>query len=328
MIDKLTDIYVSTVSMFLNPNSNFYVLYLVAGLGAATVVAMRNASLAEALRQVFDPKVWGHRSAIADYVLTFLNNAIAIVGGTFGLIGAAAIANAGAGALASVFGPSPHWTAGLGATLAFTLATALAVDYGNYSRHLLQHRIPFLWELHKVHHAAEVLTPITTSRGHPIILILTIQYLAVFSGLVSAVFLYLYGGPVAEATIFGVNAVTLLFWSVLGGHLAHMNFWVMFPKPLSYIFYSPALHLIHHSKDPKHYDTNMGLIFSFWDRWGGTLYEPTQADRAGLEYGLGPADMEELRTVPQLLWTPIRNIGRMTVRALGGGRKSAIAAGE
>ncbi len=328
MTDYLENIYVSTLSMFLNPNSNFYWVYLLSGLAAALFIATRNSSLREALGKVFDRKVWSGQSPVADYFLTFFNNAMTVVGGTFGLIGAETIANGGASALASLFGPSPHWTAGVGATVAFTLAMALAIDFGNYSRHLLQHRIPFLWELHKVHHSAEVLNPITTSRGHPIILILTIQYLAIFSGLVSSVFLYLYGGPVAEVTIFGVNAVFLLFWTVFGGHLAHMNFWVMFPKPISYILYSPALHLIHHSKDPKHYDTNMGLIFSFWDRWAGTLYEPTESDRVGLEFGLEPADMAELRTIPQLLWTPLRNIGRMTVRAFAGQGGSVAAPGE
>ena len=34
------------------------------------------------------------------------------------------------------------------------------------------HRVPALWEFHKVHHSAEVLTPLTEWRQHPLELML------------------------------------------------------------------------------------------------------------------------------------------------------------
>ena len=37
-------------------------------------------------------------------------------------------------------------------------------DFAATWAHYLQHRVPILWELHKVHHSAEVMTPITSGR--------------------------------------------------------------------------------------------------------------------------------------------------------------------
>ena len=36
------------------------------------------------------------------------------------------------------------------------------ISYDTY--HLLQHRVPFMWELHKVHHSAEVMVGVTKDR--------------------------------------------------------------------------------------------------------------------------------------------------------------------
>jgi sterol desaturase/sphingolipid hydroxylase (fatty acid hydroxylase superfamily) len=41
-------------------------------------------------------------------------------------------------------------------------------DASRFLFHLASHRSPWLWELHKVHHSAEVLTPFTLYRLHPI----------------------------------------------------------------------------------------------------------------------------------------------------------------
>ncbi len=49
-----------------------------------------------------------------------------------------------------------------------TVILFLAYEFGYWLDHFLKHRIPALWELHKVHHTAEVLTPVTSFRMHPL----------------------------------------------------------------------------------------------------------------------------------------------------------------
>ena len=49
-----------------------------------------------------------------------------------------------------------------------TIVVFLAFELGYWFHHYLSHRIPFMWEFHKVHHTAEVLTPVTIFRVHPL----------------------------------------------------------------------------------------------------------------------------------------------------------------
>jgi sterol desaturase/sphingolipid hydroxylase (fatty acid hydroxylase superfamily) len=50
----------------------------------------------------------------------------------------------------------------------FTATMLIAYDISYYIYHVAQHRFPFLWELHKVHHSAEVMVGITKDRVHPL----------------------------------------------------------------------------------------------------------------------------------------------------------------
>ena len=189
-----------------------------------------------------------------------------------------------------------------------TLTSFVAMDFGNFYFHLLQHRSPLLWELHKVHHSAEVLTPLTALRVHPIAATLGSQFLAICAGVPASLYLYLYGNHVAELQVAGVNLFLFLWQTVLANNLAHSHVWVMYPRGVRQIFYSPALHLIHHSADPRHYGKNLGFALTLWDRLAGTLYWPAASDRKGLVLGLEADDMRELRTTGQLFLTPLRNI--------------------
>src|SRR5438094_778580 len=48
------------------------------------------------------------------------------------------------------------------------VALFLALEFAYWFDHYLSHKVPLLWEFHRVHHSAEVLTPFTNSRVHPI----------------------------------------------------------------------------------------------------------------------------------------------------------------
>lgn len=302
------------IDALLSPGSGFFWLYLVAAAGLALAVCAHRArerspgALLAAAREVFDPRVFFHRSAVVDYKFVYINSLISAAGIGLGIASVQAIAEWGAGGLTQVFGPSPALSPSLLAGVALTLSMALAFDFGNFYFHWLQHRIPFLWELHKVHHSAEVLTPLTALRVHPIAAVLGSQFIAICLGVPAAVFAYLYDGPVGEVTILGVNAMIFFWHTLLGNHLAHTQVWVMFPRGIREIFYSPALHLIHHSADPRHAGKNLGFCFAFWDRLAGTLYQPRDEERHGLVLGIDPEAMGELATTWQLYWTPIRNI--------------------
>ena len=71
--------------------------------------------------------------------------------------------------------------------------------------------------------------------------------------------------------------------------LGHSSLKVIYPKPLSLIYMSPALHLIHHSNNPDHYDKNFGIKFTFWDKLFNTYLDETHVKNI---YGYGVENTE------------------------------------
>src|SRR5258706_10642538 len=118
----------------------------------------------------FSARLWWHSSARADYRLYFSNALL------FPLIVApflfsdakfAALIDSTLGQQGPVIGPASTST-GIAERLIFTLIFFIAYDFGRFVAHSLLHDIPVLWEFHKVHHSAEVLTPLTAYRVHPV----------------------------------------------------------------------------------------------------------------------------------------------------------------
>lgn len=299
----------------LSPADRFFVGYLAVALVLAILVLRRDPhtgdprSSRELFASLFPRRVFLHASALLDYRFVLVNYFVVALLVAAMFLSAATTTGWFVTAIEAVVGPSPHAAApGIAASLVFTVALFMAMDFGNFLAHWLQHKIPWLWEFHKIHHSAEVLTPLTALRVHPVGEILTTQVIALCVGAVNAGFLYVYQGPVAQTTIAGVNALDFLYYTIGAYHLAHSHVWLMFPRILREIFLSPALHLIHHSVDIKHRDKNFAFTFTFWDRMFGTLYMPEDAEKDALVLGLGDGEEHDFKSVWQLYATPFRNL--------------------
>jgi sterol desaturase/sphingolipid hydroxylase (fatty acid hydroxylase superfamily) len=299
----------------LSPADRFFVGYLAVALLIAILVLRRDGrsgaprSPRELLASLFPRRVFLHASALLDYRFALVNYFVIALLVAAMFLNAATTTGWFVAALELVLGPNRHAaTPGVAAALVFTVAIFMAMDFGNFLAHWLQHKIPWLWEFHKIHHSAEVLTPITALRVHPVGEVLTTQVIALCAGAVNGVFFYVYQGPVAQMTIAGVNALDFLYYTVGAYHLAHSHVWLMFPRGFREIFLSPALHLIHHSVDLKHRDKNFAFTFTFWDRLFGTLYMPEDAEKDTLVLGLGDGEEQDFRSVWQLYATPFRNL--------------------
>jgi sterol desaturase/sphingolipid hydroxylase (fatty acid hydroxylase superfamily) len=136
------------------------------------------------------------------------------------------------------------------------LAVALtvpALDLVSYGWHRANHRVPFLWRWHRVHHSDPAFTVSTSLRFHPGELLLSLPLR------LSAVVVL--GAPVAGVLVFEV-----LF--TLANAIVHGN--IAAPKPVedaaSRLFVTPALHRWHHTVVAADRDRNFGTIFSVWDR--------------------------------------------------------------
>lgn len=161
--------------------------------------------------------------------------------------------------------------------ISLTALSYLAIDFGFYLVHYLEHRIPILWKYHKVHHSATVLNPLTDFRSHPIQLALTLAVTSVFSSVVVGIFLYVNGTHVSEVNYLGVNIFNMLLFGFATA-LRHSHVWVSF-GPLSYLVISPAMHQIHHSCEDRHFNKNFSGNLAIWDWMFGTIYVPKARER-------------------------------------------------
>ncbi|BAY65520.1 sterol desaturase-like protein [Calothrix brevissima NIES-22] len=189
--------------------------------------------------------------------------------------------------------------------LIFSIFVALLGDFANFFYHYLAHKIPILWEFHKVHHSAEVITPLTVYRIHPIEMLLGNATIAIITSLGTGMWMYLFGTEMKEILIYGVSFEIFIFY-LAGYNLRHSHIWLAYPQWISHIFISPAQHQIHHSVDPKHYDKNFGYIFGFWDWIFGSLYVPSNYEK--LNFGLANGESIFFNSVFNLLLHPFRAI--------------------
>ena len=287
-----------------------YFLYLVSALVLAFWIYLSSRrSLASQEKGFFHfcfPKsVYLHPSAIVDYKYFFINKiAFALFLGAL-MLSSTAIATGTQSALGTLFPSITGFDVGptLAVGVALTLIVVVIQDFGVFLAHYLMHKVPLLWEFHKVHHSAQTLTPMTVYRMHPVDDILTGLISGFGMGLVYGVFAFLFSDAAQEIKILHLNAVVFVFY-LAGYNLRHSHIWLPLKGIWGRILISPAHHQIHHSSEIRHTDKNMGLIFGVWDWMFGTLYVPEQKEE--FRFGLHHQEDEEYQTVSALYFLPFK----------------------
>ena len=147
----------------------------------------------------------------------------------------------------------------------------LLLEFCDFFGHWISHK--FFWEeMHELHHSATEMTILSGSRNS----ILEKTVLGIIKAPMNILAILIIDQSIQQ----GIWSVFIL-WSIyqLGAeffnYLGHSSCKFIFPKPLSYIFLSPSLHWIHHSDNPKHFDKNLGAVFTIWDRIFGTYLDET-----------------------------------------------------
>ena len=294
------------------PSERIYWLYLGSALIIAFVVyfaayASKRAGLIKGfIAYCFPKKVFAHKSAIVDYKYFLINKITFTILFAPLIIGSVVVSGWSIDVLEFIWGAAePGGPPGVMTSVVITICAILAMDGAIFIAHYLQHMVPVLWEFHKVHHSAEVLTPITVYRMHPVDHILAGSLGGVLVGVVQGAFGYFYGDRVGLITLMQVNIVLFVFY-VGGYNLRHSHIWLSYPRWLSHILISPAQHQIHHSADPKHFNKNIAFIFAFWDYFAGTLYVPST--REDLTYGLYNDEHKAFDGVFNLYFLPFKNV--------------------
>ncbi len=154
-----------------------------------------------------------------------------------------------------------------------TLLTVLLLDFAIWLQHLITHKIPILWRLHRVHHADRDIDVTTAIRFHPVEIVLSM--------LLKIGLVYLMG-PSAFAVI--------LFEIILNGTAMFNHANIKLPLKLDAIvrtvLVTPDMHRVHHSDIRDEHDSNYGFALSIWDRLFGTYIAQPQKGHDDMTIGL------------------------------------------
>jgi sterol desaturase/sphingolipid hydroxylase (fatty acid hydroxylase superfamily) len=173
-------------------------------------------------------------------------------------------------AFTSAVAASPTWLR--------IVAALVVADIGTYWGHRWTHEIPLLWRFHAIHHSAEHVDFLVSTRVHPVDL--------VFIRLCGLIPLYVLGfaAPVpGGASLVPVGVVLL---GMVWGFFVHANVrWRL--GPLEWLIATPAFHHWHHSQEGPadvNMNKNYAALWPWIDRLFGTLYLPK--DKQPAHYGI------------------------------------------
>lgn len=309
VFQTLIDVCKMPFTYFFNMEKRIHILYLLSALILAYYIFKKTIKKGSFLNYIFHKKVWFSHSAMVDYYMFFFNGFVKILLVAPYLYFGFQLSYWVNNYLIDRFGLIQNPLSVTTTLILYTIVITIITDLFVYLIHLAFHKIPFLWEFHKIHHSATSMTPITQYRIHPIELIFNnIQSILSF-GLVTGIFDYLSNGNINIWTFFGVNIFTFLFF-MLGANLRHSHVKLRYFNFLEYIFISPMQHQIHHSKNPKHWDKNMGSKLAIWDWIFGTLFVSKGVDK--IAYGLGAGQDAEYTSFSQNMFNPfIKNYQRI-----------------
>tara|TARA_B100001057_G_scaffold30289_1_gene27579 strand:+ start:56 stop:484 length:429 start_codon:yes stop_codon:yes gene_type:complete len=120
----------------------------------------------------------------------------------------------------------------------------------------------------------------TVHRTHPVESLINSSRAVLSLGLISGIFVWLFGHGLQVWDILGVNALGFLL-TLLGANLRHSHVPFHFGGA-ERLLISPAQHQLHHSIAHSH--PNFGSFLSVWDRFNGTWVAGSEARE--LSYGI------------------------------------------
>jgi sterol desaturase/sphingolipid hydroxylase (fatty acid hydroxylase superfamily) len=177
------------------------------------------------------------------------------------------------------------------------LSGFLILDLVIYGQHVVFHHVPWLWRLHRMHHADLDIDVSTGLRFHPFEILLSLLI------------------KIATVLAFGIPPVAVIAFEIMlnaTSQFNHSN--VTMPRwldgVLRLVVVTPDMHRVHHSVVRAETDSNFGFNLPWWDRLFRTYRPQPEAGHDGMTIGLPIfRDVGELR-LDRMLIQPFRNDAR------------------
>lgn len=184
-----------------------------------------------------------------------------------------------------------HWPAGIEVALGVILLDLLI-----YGQHVLFHAVPWLWRVHRVHHADLEFDLTTGLRFHPIEILLSMII------------------KIGAVVVLGIPALTVLLFEVILNATAmwsHSN--VRLPlradRLLRRLIVTPDMHRTHHSIIPRETHSNFGFNLALWDRLFGTYRSQPKDGHEAMSIGLSEYQSVDDLRLHRMLLQPFRAKG-------------------
>ncbi len=137
------------------------------------------------------------------------------------------------------------------------ILVVLILDFAIWLQHLVTHKVPVLWRLHRVHHADVDMDVTTAIRFHPVEIALSM--------LLKIGLVYLLGPAAIAVVVFEI----LLNGTAMFNH-SNLRLPLWLDAGLRRVLVTPDMHRVHHSVHRSEHDSNYGFSLSIWDRLFGT----------------------------------------------------------
>jgi sterol desaturase/sphingolipid hydroxylase (fatty acid hydroxylase superfamily) len=170
----------------------------------------------------------------------------------------------------------------------------LILDAAIYGQHLVLHKVPVLWRMHRMHHADTDIDVTTGLRFHPLEILVSMAF------------------KFAVIALFGINPFTVLIFEIVLNATSMFNHANMaLPQSLDRLLrlfvVTPDMHRVHHSVHQTEYNHNFGFNFPWWDRLFGTYQDQPVDGHDGMSIGLSAYRAAAWRGLGPLLRIPFDN---------------------
>ena len=169
--------------------------------------------------------------------------------------------------------------------------TIIFLDFIIYWQHVIFHRVPILWRLHRVHHSDDFLDVSSALRFHPIEILLSYG--------IKFFFIFLLGAS---------SSGVLIFEIILNGCAIFNHSNIYLPRAvdqtLRKFLVTPDFHRIHHSVVREETDSNFGFNISLWDYLFKTYRTRGFEEDENYEIGVPTIRNEKKHWLHKLLWQP------------------------
>jgi sterol desaturase/sphingolipid hydroxylase (fatty acid hydroxylase superfamily) len=169
-------------------------------------------------------------------------------------------------------------------------AAVLLFDFWTYWWHRMNHRIPFLWRFHRLHHSDPYMDVTTASRFH-------LGEIFMSSAL-RIPFIILIGADLWHLALYE----TIMF-SIVQLHHANIGLPPALDRFLRSVIVTPAMHKVHHSRRQRETDSNYTSLLSVWDRLFRSFR--LRDELHDIRFGLENYDDRDKQTIFGMLKTPI-----------------------